>query len=156
MHTARLLTVSPSMHCTGGACSWGVPALAGVVSAPGGWYPSMHWGRPPCEQNSWHTLLKILPCPKLRLRAVKISRRKTKHRKDTHVVLPCSFFFPASCSFSSDLTRGRLRVRLSCRGRYFSGGRCLCRRTGPGCLKWGPSPPDPLPVFPGDPGLDCW
>ena len=27
---------------------------------------------PPCGQNSWHTLLKILPCPKLRLRAVKI------------------------------------------------------------------------------------
>ena len=25
----------------------------------------------PCEQNSWHTLVKILPCPKLRLRAVK-------------------------------------------------------------------------------------
>ena len=28
--------------------------------------------RPPCEQNSWHTLVKILPCPKLRLRAVNI------------------------------------------------------------------------------------
>ena len=28
-------------------------------------------GIPPCEQNSWHTLVKILPCPKLRLRAVK-------------------------------------------------------------------------------------
>ena len=26
---------------------------------------------PPCGQNSWHTLLKILPCPKLRLHAVK-------------------------------------------------------------------------------------
>ena len=25
---------------------------------------------PPCGQNCWHTLLKILPCPKLRLRAV--------------------------------------------------------------------------------------
>ena len=25
---------------------------------------------PPCEQNSWHTPMKILPCPKLRLRAV--------------------------------------------------------------------------------------
>ena len=25
---------------------------------------------PPCGQNSWHTLLKILPCPKLLLRAV--------------------------------------------------------------------------------------
>ena len=28
--------------------------------------------QPPCGQNSWHTLLKILPCPKLHLRAVKI------------------------------------------------------------------------------------
>ena len=25
---------------------------------------------PHCEQNSWHTPMKILPCPKLRLRAV--------------------------------------------------------------------------------------
>ena len=36
--------------------------------------PAMHAGiPPPCpprEQNSWHTLVKILPCPKLRLRAV--------------------------------------------------------------------------------------
>ena len=30
---------------------------------PGVVYPSMHWGRPlPCGQNSWHTLVKILPC----------------------------------------------------------------------------------------------
>ena len=40
--------------------------------------PSRHtppWSRhPPCEQNSWHTPMKILPCPKLRLRAV-INRR---------------------------------------------------------------------------------
>ena len=28
--------------------------------------------RTPCEQNDWHTLLKILPCPRLRLRVVKI------------------------------------------------------------------------------------
>ena len=27
---------------------------------------------PPCEQNSWHTPVKILPCPKLRLQAVTI------------------------------------------------------------------------------------
>ena len=36
--------------------------------------PAMHAGIPPpipCGQNSWHMLLKILPCPKLRLRAVK-------------------------------------------------------------------------------------
>ena len=61
----------------GGVCSWGEGAWCGgvwswvcvCVSAPGGG-GGMHWGRPPCEQNSWHTLLKILPCPKLRLRAV--------------------------------------------------------------------------------------
>ena len=47
--------------------------LPGGASSQGGGYPSMHWGRPPpCGQNSWHTLLKILPCPKLRWRAVKI------------------------------------------------------------------------------------
>ena len=81
MHTARLLTVSPSMHC-----AWGVPALRGAcsrggVSAPGGGgllpgrVVSQHALKqtlPPSEQNSWHTLLKILPCPKLGLRAVKI------------------------------------------------------------------------------------
>ena len=49
MRTARLLPVSPSMHCAGGVCSgglpgpgWGVPA-----SGPRGMYPSMQWGRPP-------------------------------------------------------------------------------------------------------------
>ena len=44
MHTARLLTISPSMHCTGSA-SGGCLLPGGVCS--GGWYPSMHWGRPP-------------------------------------------------------------------------------------------------------------
>ena len=46
----RLLPVSPSMHCVGG----GVPASGpgGMpASGPGGVYPSMQWGRPPCEQN---------------------------------------------------------------------------------------------------------
>ena len=80
MRTARALTISPSMLCggggvcsggcllqRGGVCSWGVSAPGGCL--PGG-YPSMHWGRPPpCEQNSWHMPMKILPCPKLRLRA---------------------------------------------------------------------------------------
>ena len=37
----------------GGGC---LPLVLGV-------YPSMQWGNPPCGQNSWHTLLKILPCP---------------------------------------------------------------------------------------------
>ena len=57
MHTARSLTVSPSMLCPGGVpvWSWGVPGPGGVPGprgaaclvpgwclVPGGWYPSMH------------------------------------------------------------------------------------------------------------------
>ena len=39
--------------------------------------PPMHAGiaRPPRGQNSWHTLVKILPCPKLRLRVVNIKQK---------------------------------------------------------------------------------
>ena len=49
-------SVSPSMHGAGGVSASGeclllegVPAARGmgVVPAPGGWYPSMHWGTPP-------------------------------------------------------------------------------------------------------------
>ena len=64
----------------GGVCSWGVPALGeclllgGVCSwvclVPGGCIPVCTEGDPSCGQNSWHTLLKVLPCPKLCLRAV--------------------------------------------------------------------------------------
>ena len=54
MRTAHLLPVSPIMHCSGG--SGGVPARGGVPAQV----------LPHCEQNSWHTQLKILPCPKLR------------------------------------------------------------------------------------------
>ena len=62
------------LSCGGGGGQRGAEGLLpGGASSQGGGYPSMHWGRPPpCGQNSWHTLLKILPCPKLRLRAVKI------------------------------------------------------------------------------------
>ena len=39
----------------------------------------------PCGQNSWHTLLKILSCPKLRLRAVKtIHSTITEYATATH------------------------------------------------------------------------
>ena len=67
MRTAHVLAISPSMHCSGGGLAPGGCLLPGVsalgwegVSAPGGegglltggrGYPSMHWGRPPCEQN---------------------------------------------------------------------------------------------------------
>ena len=36
-------------------------------------------GTPPCGQISWHTLVKILPCPKLRLRAVKIEKYEVSY-----------------------------------------------------------------------------
>ena len=57
MRTARLLTVSPSMHCVGGsargvsapggACSgrWGIPACTEADSPP------------PCVQNSWQNIV---------------------------------------------------------------------------------------------------
>ena len=63
MHTARVLTVSPSIHCAGGCLLLGGVCSGG--SAPGGgvptclllgwgvvWYPSMHWGRPPCDRQN--------------------------------------------------------------------------------------------------------
>ena len=55
MRTACAMTISPSMLCAGGGCllqGWGVCSRG---AAPGGGYPSIHWGRPPCEQN--HTRL---------------------------------------------------------------------------------------------------
>ena len=44
----------------GGVCSQGVSAPRG--SAPGGWYPSMHWGRSPLWTES-QTPVKTLPWP---------------------------------------------------------------------------------------------
>ena len=83
MHTTHLLPVSPSMHCSGGGVpAWGCTCPGQVylprgnfprgVYLPGGVYlPRGYLPRySPREQNSWHTLLKILPCPKLRLRSV--------------------------------------------------------------------------------------
>ena len=71
MLTARLLAVSPSMHCSGG---W-VLLLGGVSTARG--YCSMHWGRLPCGQNDRHVQKHNLR--KLRLRAVKNLRGSSIH-----------------------------------------------------------------------------
>ena len=62
----------------GGACLvWGVPAWSGgCLPDPRRGSASVHAGTPtppPPVDNSWHTLPKILPCPKLRLRAVNIA-----------------------------------------------------------------------------------
>ena len=115
MHTARLLTVSPSMHCSGGCLLWGVSAPGGSALAGGAWsrgvvpgpggvccrgcllqgvpgpggVVSQHALRqtpPHCEQNSLHTLLKILPCPKLRLRAVIIHFSVLTNRDLTQIL----------------------------------------------------------------------
>ena len=53
MLTARLLTVSPSMHCSGGGLLQGVPGPGGLLRGGEG-VVSQHALRqtPPCEQNS--------------------------------------------------------------------------------------------------------
>ena len=95
MRTARALTVWGGCLLPGGVCFQeggclllggcvcflgGLSAprgrclLPGGVSAPGGCLLPHTHTHPSCGQNSWHTLLKILPCPKLRLRAVNIPK----------------------------------------------------------------------------------
>ena len=60
MYSSRMRTARSSSR------PWGVPHPPGA-DTPDQAPPA------PCGQNAWHTLLKILLCPKLRLRAVKIS-----------------------------------------------------------------------------------
>ena len=52
--------------------NWDPPTVQLLIYCRLVMWPTRHAGIPPtpCGQNSWHTLLKILPCPKLRLRAV--------------------------------------------------------------------------------------
>ena len=70
----------------------GVPGPRGCTWSGGGtWSPGSVPGprectcpgTPPCEQNSWQTPMKILPCPKLRLRAV-----KTQHSVERQSLFP--------------------------------------------------------------------
>ena len=62
MHSSRMRTAR-SLTIGGCTCLGGVPAqestCLGGCTCQGGTCP----GTPPCGQNSWHTLLKILPCP---------------------------------------------------------------------------------------------
>ena len=81
MHSSRMRTApqpDPST-CPLGA---GLETCKACLDKHPHWRPARHAGIPPARhagipppptphgQNSWHTLLKILPCPKLRLRAV--------------------------------------------------------------------------------------
>ena len=88
MRTARLLTVSqhalrrgvylpggvPAGRCTcpGMYLPGGVPAQGVVV------YPSMHWGRPPYEQNDWQTGVKTQPS-QTSFAGGKNNRKRKKH-----------------------------------------------------------------------------
>ena len=84
------------MHTTGSSSHWGVstrhpPQDQHPPSPPGAdpleadtppeqtppgahmpWEQTPPEQAPPCGQNSWHMLVKILPCPKLHLSVVKI------------------------------------------------------------------------------------
>ena len=62
----RVWASRPARHA-GIPSPWRTARHAGIP-------PAMHAGiPPPCEQNSWHTLLKILPCPNF-VGVVKIGR----------------------------------------------------------------------------------
>ena len=86
MRTDCLLAVSPNMHCSwgGGWGGGGGDSASGVVyswgrggvCSPGGL--SQHALRQTPLWTEWQTGAKILPCPKIRLRAVKIARFYTK------------------------------------------------------------------------------
>ena len=87
MRTARLFTVwgvcikggLPNLR---GVCIWGIcptpgglhpgglPNLGGGSAQPQGGSASGGWSDPPAPWKEWHTGVKTLPCPKLRLRAV--------------------------------------------------------------------------------------
>ena len=56
--------------CSRGVCSWGC-LLRGVPGPGGGWYPSMHWGKPPPREQNHTRLWKYNLAP-TSLRAVKI------------------------------------------------------------------------------------
>ena len=108
MRTARLLPVSPSMHCAGGGLCPGGACTGGCLPMAhwggGGYvtYPIMHLMLPvqcsslysvtqvhagihtplPPMWTEWQTGAKILPCHKLRLRAVISTLKFNSHRSN--------------------------------------------------------------------------
>ena len=147
MHTARMLTVSPSMHYAGGSpCQEGF-AFPGGSALPGGWYSSMHWGRPPCEQN--HRRLWKYNLVATTLRTV-MTIRKWSCGKVMFSKVVCQEFWPwgvypimhwaGGCVSQYAVRRG-----VSVQGDVCSGGVCwrsICQRGLPrevGCLPRGVS-----------------
>ena len=64
MHTARSLTVSPSMLCPGGVpvWSWGVPGPGGGAWSQGGCLPGPRMVPGPGRVVSQHALRQTPPC----------------------------------------------------------------------------------------------
>ena len=111
---ARGMYLPREMYLPGGCTYWGylpggctclggVPAqgvyLPGSLPTQEEWVPEQVL--PLCGQNTWHTLLKILPCPKLRLRAV--MRHKNKEAKQFHccrILIIHFFVFLEGCVLS--------------------------------------------------------
>ena len=85
-------------------CAWGVSAL-GVGSAPGGGVSAPRGvpgqALPPVDRQ---TPVNILPCPKLRLRAVKIRVEHTTAKKlytlETFIAYDNSTEFKSPCTFN--------------------------------------------------------
>ena len=110
MRTTRSLTISPSMVCSGGMPGPGGCLLLGGLPAPGGcllpggvvFQHALRQTPPPREQNSWHTPMKILPCP-LRLRTV-INRCSKSLKISKENVLTCNDEKHLNCLYKNSET----------------------------------------------------
>ena len=91
MHTARSLTASPHMLCSGdGGC---LPGPGGGCLVQEGWYPSMHWGRPPLVNRITDACENII-LPQSSLLSVK--RKKLKEQM-TNIKEKVPFRFLSVC-----------------------------------------------------------
>ena len=59
----------------------------------------------PCEKNNWQTCVKTLPCPKLRLRAVKIVKRSTSSTTFWHISMHMWSWIWSILNFISDISK---------------------------------------------------